>query len=255
VGVKPALQEIDAETQIFTPAYVAHFLAQNSIGRLWLHHRPTSSLRERMGLYVAGQDCDDDLPTITSPEDIRVLDPACGTGNLLAVAFDLLTDIYLEAGYKKSAIPRLILTKNLFGVNGQPSVASQISGALAQLKAGLGGYTNSVTFNAVPVLFNNGYHNPPEEFLAVTSNLANCLVVEPTKIYYPDPGNETFREVFRNMVHQSKFTVTATAVDVWVDYHCKCGEIHCGTAAVRSIPATPPWWERDVIKKEWKDEK
>lgn len=53
----------------------------------------------------------------------------------------------------------------------------------------------------------------------MTSNLANCLVVEPAKIYYPDPGNETFRELFRGMVHQQNFTVTATAVDVWEHYH------------------------------------
>ena len=36
----PALQKIDAETQIFTPPYVSKFLAQNSIGRLWLNSRP-----------------------------------------------------------------------------------------------------------------------------------------------------------------------------------------------------------------------
>lgn len=41
---KPALQEIDAETQIFTPHYVAKFLAENSVGRIWIQSRPASSL-------------------------------------------------------------------------------------------------------------------------------------------------------------------------------------------------------------------
>ena len=51
-GKKPELQNIDAETQIFTPAYVAKYLAQNSIGRIWLASKPSSKVKDEFGWYV-----------------------------------------------------------------------------------------------------------------------------------------------------------------------------------------------------------
>ena len=80
--------------------------------------------------------------------------------------------------------------------------------------------------------------------------LANCLMVTPNEIYYSDPGIEAFRKYFKDHV-----AAGAVAVDTWENYHCKCGEIHCGTAAVRTLPTSPPWWENDMIKAKWKDEK
>lgn len=113
-AVKPALQAIDAETQIFTPRYVAKYLVQNSIGRLWVHSHPQSSLPDGMGWWVAS-DTPPGLAAVDSPEEIRVIDPACGTGNLLVAAFDMLYAIYRDAKYKPEVIPELILTKNLVG--------------------------------------------------------------------------------------------------------------------------------------------
>ncbi len=53
---------------------------------------------------------------ISSPEEIRIIDPACGSGHMLTYAFDLLHSIYEEQGYETREIPRLILENNLFGV-------------------------------------------------------------------------------------------------------------------------------------------
>lgn len=126
---KPALQSIDAETQIFTPAYVAKFLVQNSVGRIWVNSRPDSSFADKMGRYVMSEN-PADLVTVNSPEEIRVLDPACGTGNLLVAAFDLLYEIYLDARYKPAEIPELILTKNLFGQDIDAAAAEAASAIL-----------------------------------------------------------------------------------------------------------------------------
>ncbi|MEW5323907.1 DNA methyltransferase, partial [Geobacillus thermoleovorans] len=52
-----------------------------------------------------------------SPEDITVLDPACGSGHILVYAFDLLYKIYEERGYPAREIPFLILEKNLYGID------------------------------------------------------------------------------------------------------------------------------------------
>lgn len=53
---------------------------------------------------------------LDSPEDIRLCDPACGSGHMLTYAFDLLYRIYEEEGYAPAEIPNLILTKNLYGI-------------------------------------------------------------------------------------------------------------------------------------------
>ena len=126
---RPALQDIDAETQIFTPAYVAKFLAENSIGRIWVNSRPASSFVDKMGRYVV---CDNPptLARVDSPEEIRVIDPACGTGNLLVAAFNLLYEIYLDARYKPREIPALILSKNLVGRDIDPAAAAAASAIL-----------------------------------------------------------------------------------------------------------------------------
>ena len=53
---------------------------------------------------------------VSSPEEIRLCDPACGSGHMLTHAFDLLYAIYEEQGYQPSRIPSLILEHNLYGM-------------------------------------------------------------------------------------------------------------------------------------------
>ena len=53
---------------------------------------------------------------ISSPEEIRICDPACGSGHMLTYAFDLLYAIYEEEGYEPAEIPEKILTNNLYGI-------------------------------------------------------------------------------------------------------------------------------------------
>jgi hypothetical protein len=54
--------------------------------------------------------------TIEKPEEIRLLDPASGSGHMLTYAFDLLYVIYEEEGYDAAGIPGLILKYNLYGL-------------------------------------------------------------------------------------------------------------------------------------------
>ena len=55
-------------------------------------------------------------PTSLNPEEITLLDPACGSGHILVEAYDLFKAIYQERGYRAKDIPSLILQKNLFGL-------------------------------------------------------------------------------------------------------------------------------------------
>jgi hypothetical protein len=69
-----------------------------------------------------------------NPESITILDPACGSGHILVEAYDLLKQIYLERGYQPRAIPRLILEKNLYGLDIDDR-AAQMAGFALLMKA------------------------------------------------------------------------------------------------------------------------
>ena len=49
-------------------------------------------------------------------EELKVLDPAMGSGHILVYAFDLLYEIYIENGFTRNEIPRIILENNLYGL-------------------------------------------------------------------------------------------------------------------------------------------
>jgi hypothetical protein len=128
-----ASEDIPAVTQIFTPHWIVRYLVENSLGRLWLLNRPSSRLRERMPYYIAG-DAESNFLRVTRPEEIRLLDPAVGSGHMLTYAFDLLYAIYEEEGYTPSEIPALILAHNLHGIDICPR-AAQIAALALMLKA------------------------------------------------------------------------------------------------------------------------
>ena len=142
-GKKVQSAEIPAVTQLFTPHWIVKYMVQNSLGRFWLNSHPKSSLKDKMEYYVqadadlpnqnngatASANTDADPPnqnngatasantaSVGSPEEIKFCDPCCGSGHILTYAFDLLYDIYSEEGYDPIEIPRLIISKNLFGI-------------------------------------------------------------------------------------------------------------------------------------------
>lgn len=122
--------DIPAVTQLFTPHWIVRYLVENSLGRLWLLNRPGSRLREQMPYYIEGE-AETEFIQISRPEEIRLLDPAVGSGHMLTYAFDLLYAIYEEEGYAPSEIAGLILTHNLYGVDIDQRAAQLASMALA----------------------------------------------------------------------------------------------------------------------------
>jgi len=115
-NVKVTAENIPAATQLFTPHWIVRYLVENSLGRLWLLNRPDSKLTDQMDYYIAPEEPETDFLRISRPEDIRICDPAAGSGHMLTYAFDLLYAIYEEEGYDATEIPALILTYNLTGV-------------------------------------------------------------------------------------------------------------------------------------------
>lgn len=129
-GKKAGAAEIPAATQLFTPHWIVQYLVQNSLGRLWLLNRPNSRLVDKMEYYIAPVDEETDFLKISGPEELTVMDPACGSGHMLTYAFDLLFAIYDEEGYAQSEIPALILANNLFGTEIDPRAGALAAFAL-----------------------------------------------------------------------------------------------------------------------------
>jgi hypothetical protein len=123
---KAGADEIPAATQLFTPHWIVRYLVENSLGRLWMLNRPSSGLVNQMDYYITPVDEETDFLKIAKPEELKVIDPACGSGHMLTYAFDLLHAIYEEEGYSPAEIPGLILMHNLYGTE-----IDQRAGALA----------------------------------------------------------------------------------------------------------------------------
>lgn len=128
---KAAAADIAPATQLFTPEWIVRYMVENSLGRLWMLNNPGSSLRERMEYYIEPDAEHEDFIRISSPEEITLCDPACGSGHILVYAFDLLFHMYEERGYREREIPELILTKNLAGMEIDPRAAQIAELALA----------------------------------------------------------------------------------------------------------------------------
>ena len=115
-------EDIPAVTQLFTPHWIVRYLVENSLGRLWMLNRPASGLKAHMPYYIEGE-AETDFLKITKPEEIKIVDPAVGSGHMLTYAFDLLYLIYEEEGYPANDIAGLILKHNLHGIEICPRAA------------------------------------------------------------------------------------------------------------------------------------
>lgn len=133
--VKITSKELAPVTQLFTPHWIVRYLVENTVGAQWLRAHPDSPLRNRFDYPVApvpGQE--NQGMGIGDPKDFRVIDPACGSGHMLTYAFDVLWQMYVEAGYPKWRIAAAILDNNLFGAE-IDARAVQLSSFALMMKA------------------------------------------------------------------------------------------------------------------------
>ena len=147
---KITAENIPAATQLFTPHWIVRYLVENSLGRLWLLNNPHSGLAAKMDYYIAPEEPETDFLRITRPEDIRICDPAAGSGHMLTYAFDLLYAIYEEEGYDATEIPALILTHNLTGVEIDDRAGALAAFALAMKAAAKLGRRRFLRMEAKP---------------------------------------------------------------------------------------------------------
>lgn len=127
---KAAAEDIAPATQLFTPDWIVRYMVQNSLGRLWMLNNPESPLKQRMEFYIEPDAGHEDFLSVSGPEEITFCDPACGSGHILVYAFQLLTEMYRERGWRDRDIARSILEKNLSGYEIDPRAAQIAQTAL-----------------------------------------------------------------------------------------------------------------------------
>jgi len=142
IGKVVKSEDIPAATQLFTPNWIVKYMVQNSLGRKWLATYPDSPLKGKLEYYIEPAEQTDEVkaqlaaitPDSLDPEQLTLLDPACGSGHILVEAYDVFKEIYLERGYSIRDFPRLILEKNLFGLDIDDR-AAQMAGFALLMKA------------------------------------------------------------------------------------------------------------------------
>ena len=154
-GEKTEYNKVSLQSQVYTPQWVVKFLVDNTLGKAYMEMFPDSCIKEKYQIA--------NIPKhqVHHPKDLRqmrLLDPACGSGNFLIYAFSLFYDLYVdqmenyERDYSRRDIPKMIVENNLFGVD-LDERAAQISQIALFIKAReLGGhrshwpsYTNVVS--------------------------------------------------------------------------------------------------------------
>ncbi len=110
---------LPAATQLFTPDWAVKYMVENSIGKLWLEGKSDTKLKEIWKYYLENVEDSNSEPIKYSqinPEEIKILDPCMGSGHILVYAFDVLMNIYESCGYMPREATKLILQKNLYGL-------------------------------------------------------------------------------------------------------------------------------------------
>lgn len=126
-NVKITKENIPAATQLFTPHWIVRYMVENSLGRLWIEGHPDADLREGWEYYLDEAEQEPQVQAQLeeiragcreiSPEDIRIIDPCMGSGHILVYAFDMLMQIYSAQGYSERDAAKLIVEKNLWGLD------------------------------------------------------------------------------------------------------------------------------------------
>ncbi len=119
-GDKTEYNKVSIQSQVYTPKWVVKFLVDNSLGKLYLEMYPESKIKEKYKIANVPQER---LREIKQLDQIKLIDPAQGSANFLLYAFDLFYDLYQDqidnygASYNIADIPKLIIEKNLHGID------------------------------------------------------------------------------------------------------------------------------------------
>ena len=117
---KTEYDKVSLQSQVYTPRWVVQFLVENSLGKLYLEMYPDSEIKHHYKIANVPKTQERKLKPL---HEIKLIDPACGSGNFLLYAFDFFYALYLDqienygADYDEVDIPKLIIENNLHGID------------------------------------------------------------------------------------------------------------------------------------------
>ena len=114
-NTKIAKENIPAATQLFTPDWIVKYMVENSLGKLALESTGINKNIKDNWKYYIDSELDKNLKKIKI-EDMKILDPAMGSGHILVYAFDLLFEMYENLGWSTKESVLSILKNNLYGL-------------------------------------------------------------------------------------------------------------------------------------------
>ncbi|MCA9633384.1 MAG: BREX-1 system adenine-specific DNA-methyltransferase PglX [Myxococcales bacterium] len=167
IGKKVASGDIPAATQLFTPKWIVQHLVQGAVAGAWLSTYPNSPLARSLELFVAPAEQPPEvdaalasfMPSKLTPEQLTLLDPACGSGHILVEGYELLKAIYLERGYRQRDVPKLVLEHNIFGLDIDER-AAQLAGFALMMKGRADDrrlFERQIALNVHPLVDSTGF--------------------------------------------------------------------------------------------------
>ena len=126
-GDKTEYDKVSLQSQVYTPSWVVKFLVDNTLGKLYLEMFPESEIDKADEDGNRRYSIANRPTTSVRPQkdllQLRLIDPACGSGNFLLYAFSMFYDLYMDqienfgAEYNRREIPAMIVENNLYGVD------------------------------------------------------------------------------------------------------------------------------------------
>jgi len=117
---KTEYNKVSLQSQVYTPRWVVEFLVHNSLGKLYLEMYPDSEIKD---LYKIANAPKTRVRELKPLHELKLIDPASGSGNFLLYAFAFFYDLYKDqidnygADYDEDDIPKFIIENNLHGID------------------------------------------------------------------------------------------------------------------------------------------
>lgn len=118
---------LPAATTIYTPDWAVRYMVENSLGRLWLGGHIDDELKANWKYYLEEAQQEPEVQAqlteirkeyaAMTPEQIKCIDPCCGSGHILVYLFDVLVQIYESYGYTTREAVESIVKNNLYGLD------------------------------------------------------------------------------------------------------------------------------------------
>ncbi len=106
-------ESLPVMTQIFTTDSIVKYMVENALGTKLYENK--IDIRNDCSYYMINKEFEN--TNKKKIEQIKFIDPCCGSGHILVYAFDILYKVYQQLGYNKKDVPSLIIKNNLYGID------------------------------------------------------------------------------------------------------------------------------------------